>query len=62
MTRNTGNVFECSNLSSTFNQIQLTEDAQNVISFIGGDRQYTYSIDFSKTPETTYLRVKVHFK
>ena len=46
MTRITGTIFTSSDLSSTYNQVPLTEDTQKVTSFIVGGRLYTYQLGF----------------
>ena len=46
MTKITGTVITSSELSSVYNQVPLTEDKQEVKSFIVGGRQYTYQKGF----------------
>ena len=46
MTRINGSYFTSSDLSCDYHQVPLTEEAQNLTSFIVGGRQYTYQVGF----------------
>ena len=46
MTRITETILTSSDLSSTYNQVPLTEDTEKVKGFFVGGRQYTYHVGF----------------